>query len=140
MRTIWMRCCCISVMWCGFALKKEVFRYSNCKCLWKASSVLVKLLLVSLTSGFTSAEHWGLGWFFERMRLLHIVTLNFIFTILPKVYLNKYFMTSKIAHLASLFYICLSHSILKNQSFPEYFIVHFYWNTPFAQFFTLDFW
>lgn len=27
--------------------------------------------------------------------MLHIVILNFIFTIFPKVYLNKYFMTRK---------------------------------------------
>lgn len=95
---------------------KEVFGCSNCKCLWKASSVLVKLLLVSLTSGFTAAEHWGLGWLLRGLKLLHIVILNFIFTISPKVYLNKYFMTSKIAHLASLFYISLAYSMFFEES------------------------
>ena len=33
--------------------------------------------------------------FLRGLKLLHIVILNFIFTIFPKVYLNKYFMTRK---------------------------------------------
>lgn len=63
---------------------------------------------MSLTSGFTpeSIEDWAD--FLRGLKLLHIVTLNFIFTIFPKVYLNKYFMIIKIAHLPLLFHIYLA--------------------------------
>lgn len=73
-----------------------------------------------------SIEDWAD--FLRGLKLLHIVILNFIFTIFPKVYLNKYFMIRKkliLLHFFTFVWLIFV-GIFKDQSLPEYFSVCFY--------------
>ena len=61
--------------------------------LWMFTTSLLcdKVLLVSLTGGFAPAEHWGLGWLLRGLKWLHLVILNFVFSIFHKASPKKCF-------------------------------------------------